>query len=77
MTVLAETEPIARNVVMVGSDTQPELIAELKQLLLNLDQTPEGNKILQEFGETAKFDEFPTDKSIERMREIYALIQNR
>ena len=77
MTILAETKPITRNLVMVSADIKPKLVEEIKQLLLNLDQTPEGNKILQEFAETTKFDEFPTEDSLNRMQEIYELVQNR
>lgn len=77
MIICAETEPIARSVVLINGDIEPELAEEIKQLLLNLDRTPEGNKILQEFGETTKFDESPTEDSLEKMRKIDQLLQNR
>ena len=77
MNILTATEPIARNIVLVSADTDPELIDQIKHLLLNLDRIPEGNNILREFAETAKFDEFPAENSLQRMREIYELVQNR
>lgn len=77
MTILAETEKVARHVVMVRADMEPEQVEAIKALLIGMDKTPEGKTILMEFEETAKFDDFPTQGDISKMRELYERVKNR
>ncbi len=77
MTVLAETDEVARHVVLVRPGLDPQLVETIKTILLNMDQSPEGQEVLEKFEETAKFDNFPTDGDISRMRELYETVKNR
>lgn len=77
MVILGETEEVARHVVLVRSGLPPEQVEAIKQILLDMDQTPEGKAVLEQFEETAKFDTFPTQKDIARMQQLYEQVQNR
>lgn len=77
MTVLAETEKVARHVVLVREGLDPKLVEQIKQTLLNMDQSPEGREVMENFEETTKFDNFPTEEDIARMRELYEKVKNR
>ncbi len=77
ITILAETEKVTRNVVMVRSDMEPELVEAIEALLLTMDETPEGQAALKKFTQTAKFDKFPTEQTLNRMRELYQQVQSR
>ena len=56
--LLLVTRDIYRSMVLVRRDLNPELKAALKQLLLAMDQTPEGLAVLKQFRKTAAFGEF-------------------
>jgi len=56
--LLLVTRAIYRSMVLVRGDLNPELKAALKQLLLGMDQTPEGLAVLKQFRKTAGFGEF-------------------
>jgi phosphonate transport system substrate-binding protein len=73
--VLSETKNVARHVVLVAVDIDPELRTAIKTLLLNLDDTPEGQEILQTFEETTHFDELPPDSGWEQMQDLYQVFQ--
>ncbi|NEP82729.1 MAG: phosphate/phosphite/phosphonate ABC transporter substrate-binding protein [Okeania sp. SIO3C4] len=77
MMVLAESEKVARHIVLVRPDMKPEMVEAVKAILLEMDRTAEGREALKKFEKTAKFDDFPPESSIERMRELYELVQNR
>jgi phosphonate transport system substrate-binding protein len=77
MTKLAETEKVARHVVMVKSGMAPAEVEAIKTVLIGMDKTPEGKKVLKEFEETAKFDNFQTQGDITRMRQLYEQVNNR
>ncbi len=77
MSILAKTEKVARNVVIVRPDMEPELLEAIETLLIDMDKTAEGQEILKQFGKTAKFDEFPPQESIKRMRELYEQVKYR
>ena len=73
--ILAETETVPRQVVLIREDLDPKLVAKIKTILLNMDQTDEGKKVLAKFEQTAKFDDFPPKKSIDRIRQLYELVK--
>lgn len=76
MKVLAETDKVARHVVMIKPGMEPEKVEAIKQILLEMDQTEEGKVVLEEFEETGKFDDFPPEADIAKMRELYQQVQN-
>lgn len=77
MTILKESEKVARHVVLVRPGMDPKQVEAIKALLVGMDKTPEGQAILKEFEETAKFDEFPTTSDIDKMRQLYEQVQNK
>ncbi len=76
MQVLAETDKVARHVVMIRPGMDPEKVEAIKTVLLEMDQTEAGKIVLEEFEETAKFDNFPPEADIAKMRELYQQVQN-
>lgn len=76
MTIIAETEKLPRNLVLVSNELEPELVEKLKNALLEIDQTASGAEILDKFEKTVKFDEFPSQQTIARMQQLYEQVQN-
>lgn len=76
LTILAKTDPIPRQVMVVRAGLDPALVEAIKQQLIALDKTPEGQAILNKFQTTSKFDEFPggPDAAFTRIRELVAII---
>ncbi|MDJ0705994.1 MAG: phosphate/phosphite/phosphonate ABC transporter substrate-binding protein [Leptolyngbyaceae cyanobacterium MO_188.B28] len=77
LTVLAETEPLPRQVVMISPTLTPEEVASIKTALLSMDESEEGQAVLSAFERTTQFDSFPegSDQALNRMRELYELTQ--
>lgn len=75
--ILAETEDVPRQLVLVSSDISESLSAAVKEELLAMDENEAGQAALEIFL-TTKFDELPegTQKSLDRMGELYTLVQN-
>jgi phosphonate transport system substrate-binding protein len=75
--VLARTENVPRQVVVVRAGLDPKLVEAIKSLLLKLDSTDQGKAILKKFQTTDKFDEFPggVDTVFGHIRELYELTQ--
>jgi phosphonate transport system substrate-binding protein len=57
--ILGETFEIPRHVVNVQSDLPPNRIAGIKKVLLDMDKSDEGRKVLESFENTSRFDEIP------------------
>lgn len=75
--IFAETDKIPRQLVLIAPDITPEQREEIKQVLLALDESEAGQKVLEQLKETEKFDEFNSEDSIAKMRELYDLVKNR
>ncbi len=65
--VLTETINLPRHVVSHRADLNPELVAAIEEVLLNMDKDEEGRKVLKYFEKTTKFDKF--DSSAEGFTE--------
>lgn len=74
--ILAETNKIARNLVLVNQEMSPDEIKDISATLLEMDQTAEGKAVLEKFGRTAKFDNFPLESDLARIQELYQQVQN-
>jgi phosphonate transport system substrate-binding protein len=57
--VIHETFSLPRQVVTYRSDLNPKLVAKVREVLLKMDQSEEGRKVLKDFQRTTKFDELP------------------
>jgi phosphate/phosphite/phosphonate ABC transporter binding protein len=77
LTVLAETEKVARHVVLARAGMEPTLLSAIKTVLLDMDRSTEGQAVLKAFEKTAKFDEFPTAADLNRMRQLYEMIREK
>lgn len=77
MTILAQTEDVARHVVLIRPGLSPEIEEAIKKIMVDMDETEEGKAVLEKFEETAQFDAFPTDQDIDRMQQLYEQVQNR
>jgi phosphonate transport system substrate-binding protein len=78
LVVLLETEKVARHVGLASPQMDPELLDAVTSVLLNMDEDEEGQSILETFEETSQFDLFPegtATSTLERMRELYALVE--
>lgn len=75
--IFAETEDVPRQLVLVSSDVNKELVNAIKTELLEMEENESGQEALDIFL-TTEFDEFPegAEKALERMGELYALVQN-
>ncbi|MEM6840183.1 MAG: phosphate/phosphite/phosphonate ABC transporter substrate-binding protein [Cyanobacteria bacterium P01_C01_bin.120] len=73
MKVIFESEMVARHIVLAGPELPAEQVNAIKNQLLAMDQSPEGNTALDSFENTTKFDEFPVEQSIGRLKELYRL----
>jgi phosphonate transport system substrate-binding protein len=73
---LARTESTPRQVAVIRSGLDEELIQAIVQVLTTMHETEEGQAALEPF-QTSKFDEFPEgiDTATARMREMMELVQ--
>ena len=58
---LDRTIAVPRQLVSVRFGLEPGLVAKVRDLLIGLDQTPEGRQILEGLKQTQKFDLLPPD----------------
>ena len=79
LVILAETESVPRQVVLVRPGMDAALKTAIMQILVQMKDTPEGQAALESFDKTAQFDEFPEgiaaaqdkmQKMIEAMQQI-------
>lgn len=72
--ILAKTVTVARQVVMMRADLEPQLGEAIKTVLLKMNQTDEGKEVLAKFEKTAKFDDFPPENKLDTLRQLHKLI---
>lgn len=77
LSIIAKTDKFPRHVVLAGPNLKPEQIEALKVELMGMDKSQEGRAALEEFSETAKFDEFPegAEAAISRLEKDYEMLQ--
>jgi phosphonate transport system substrate-binding protein len=76
LTILAETESVARQVVVARSDLEPALLQAITTLLLDMDKSPEGRTVLETFQQTTRFDEL-SPEALAQIRALYELAQGK
>lgn len=76
LTVLAATEDVPRQLVLLRSGMEPELAQAIQTVLIEADETEEGQAVLETFL-TTEFDEFPegAEAALARMQTLYELVQ--
>lgn len=77
LTILAETNPVPRQMAVVNSSMDEALVEAITELLIGLDEAEEGAEILDTF-KTSQFDEFPEgpEAALENMQNLYDMVQN-
>jgi len=67
--VIGKTVAVPRQIVSVRKDIDPKLRASLKEVLMKMDEDPEGQQVLKRQQKTTKFDEIPA-ASIQQLKAI-------
>jgi phosphonate transport system substrate-binding protein len=77
LTILAATEDVPRQMVLLRSGIEPELAETIQTILIGVDESEEGQAALETFL-TTKFDEFPegAEAALARMQTLYGLVQD-
>lgn len=57
--VIERSYALPRHIVSYRADLPPKLLAKIREILIGMDQTEEGRKVLKAFENTTKFDELP------------------
>jgi len=75
--ILAETESVPRQVVMIRPGVDPELEAAIIDLLVNIHEDDTAVEALDAFDKTTRFDEFPEgiEAALENMRAMKEIVQ--
>ena len=74
--VVAETEDIPRRFIMARGDLDPELVAAIQQLLVNMENDPQAEELLATL-KTKRFDLFEDPQAtLDQMQELLALVEN-
>lgn len=75
--IFAQTGSVPRQLVLVRADLDPELVSEIKAILQAMDESEEGQAVLETFL-TSEFDEFPqgASQALGRMKVLYQLVQD-
>lgn len=78
LTIMLETEKFPRHVVVAGPNLNEDQIKMLKKTMIDMDESRQGREALEEFSETAQFDEFPEgpQAAFVRLSDAYNLIEN-
>jgi phosphonate transport system substrate-binding protein len=57
--IIHKTGVVPRQIVSYRTDLPGRLVARIKEILVRMDQSEQGRKVLQGFEKTTKFDELP------------------
>ncbi|MGK7880384.1 MAG: phosphate/phosphite/phosphonate ABC transporter substrate-binding protein [Crocosphaera sp.] len=71
--IIGETRSVPRHMVVISPTLSKNKITKLKKILLEMNASESGEKILEQFEETTKFAEIPKDES-DIFQEIRPLI---
>jgi phosphonate transport system substrate-binding protein len=73
LSIIAESEAVPRHLVSVRKDLPQAVLKQLKEVLLNMHQDAEGQKILRQTDNTTKFDPLPGGEEAVRKKlvELY------
>lgn len=76
LTILAATEDVPRQLVLLRAGMEPELAQAIQTILIGVDESEEGQAVLEAFL-TTEFDEFPegAEAALARMHTLYELVQ--
>ena len=77
MIVLAKTEKIARNLVIVRENMSSDEIEAITSILLEMEQTAEGKTVLEKFAQTTKFDKHMISESLDIIQNTYENAHNK
>ncbi len=77
LTILAATEDVPRQLMLLRSGLEPDLAAAIQEILIGIDEVEEGQGALTAFL-TTEFDEFPegAEAALSRMQTLYELVQS-
>jgi phosphonate transport system substrate-binding protein len=70
ISILGESESMPRHLVSVRKDLPQPVVKQLKEILLNMHQDEEGQKILRQTDNTTKFDSLPGGEEMVRRKLI-------
>jgi phosphonate transport system substrate-binding protein len=70
ISILGESESMPRHLVSVRKDLPQPVVKQLKEILLNMHQDEEGQKILRQTDNTTKFDSLPGGEEMMRRKLI-------
>lgn len=68
--VIHKTFSFPRQIVSYRADLRPKLVDRIKEILINMDKSEEGRKVLQRFERTAKFDEIPDSSMAQLLKAL-------
>jgi phosphonate transport system substrate-binding protein len=72
--ILEQTPSVPRHVVSARPDISPKLLSTIKEILTRMDRSEEGRKILQDFEQTAKFDEL-TEQNVALAQRLKKIVE--
>ena len=77
LVILAKTEMFPRQVVLVSPELKPEQVDAVTNVLINMDESNAGRVILEDFSDTAQFDQFPegAEAAIAQLQDAYQRLQ--
>ncbi len=75
--IIAKTDEVPRQLVLLQPNMDPALAAAIKTALLHMNETEEGKRALEIFL-TTEFDEFPegSEAALAKMQELFQLVNN-
>ncbi|RMG10317.1 MAG: phosphate/phosphite/phosphonate ABC transporter substrate-binding protein [Cyanobacteria bacterium J055] len=75
LTILAETETVPRHMILMTPQMDSQRQEAIAEILVKMDENPEGKSILEGFDQTSQFDRLPGQDPLSPIRELYQQIQ--